>query len=378
MSLDERLDLFAVKAQFERLSELAGLGSVVADVGFLRRARRALLPLPVIDRPQEVDASDVFPPFEARPIPALEGKRVAVVASGGGGAAVALAGVVRAFEEAGVQPAEIVSCSGGAIWGSMWASGMTAQEMADFSVSWRPGDYLDIQWLKLPGFALSALRGFTGLAKGEAIERLFARRLHEMRCGATPIPITTIVYNMDLGTVEYFGTERTPDVPLGHLVRVAIALPLFIESVPVHGHLYVDGGVIEVWPARPVIEEGGFDHVFGINFMLPPRFEPKDITGWPDRTGGILEASRQLQQGYHLELARRAREELGDKLTLIDPVDASALRGTSFYELFIDRTRWPELIRHGYDATVDALEPFRADIPTAVDADAAADADARP
>jgi predicted acylesterase/phospholipase RssA len=197
------------------------------------------------------------------------------------------------------------------------------------------------------------------LAKGEAIEHLFDRRLSGMRCGETPIPITTIVYNMDLGTVEYFGTTRTADVPVGHLVRVAIALPLFIESVPVHGHLYVDGGVIEVWPAQPVIEESDFDHVFGVNFMLPTGFRPKDITGWPDRLGGLLEASRQLQQGYHLELARRAREQLGDKLTLIDPVDASELRGTSFYDLFLDRAHWPRLIRQGYDAATEVLDSLR-------------------
>ncbi len=365
MSLDERLDLFAIKAQFERLTDLVDLGSIAADVRFLRRARRAVLPLPLIDRPEQVDASGVFPPLRSRPVPALEGKRVALVASGGGGAAVALVGVARAFEEAGIEPAEIVSCSGGAIWGSMWAAGMSAQEMADFSLSWRPRDYVDADWLSLPRYALSALRGFTGIAKGEAIEGLFDGRLTGMRCAETPIPITTIVYNMDLGTVEYFGSERTPEVPVGHLVRVAIALPLFIESVPVRGHLYVDGGIIEVWPAQPVIEQGGFDRVVGVNFMLPRSFEPRDITGWQDRLGGIFEASRQMQQGYHLELARRAKQQLGDRLTLIDPVEASELRGTSFYDLFLDRGNWPRLMMQGYEAASEALDPFRAEAPVA-------------
>ena len=174
-----------------------------------------------------------------------------------------------------MEPAEIVGCSGGAIWGSMWAAGMSAQEMAEFSLSWNPEDYLDIQWLKLPRFALSAMRGFTGLAKGEAIEQLFDKRLFGMTCGDTPIPITTIVYNMDLGTLEYFGSTRTPEVTLGHLVRVAIALPLFIESVRVGDHLYVDGGIVENWPAEPAIEDGGFDHVFGVNLMLPAGFQPE-------------------------------------------------------------------------------------------------------
>ncbi|HET8593283.1 MAG TPA: patatin-like phospholipase family protein [Solirubrobacterales bacterium] len=359
MPLDDRLDLYEVKTQFERFTEWLDLGAVVADLGFLRRARRTLLPLPLIDRPQPIDPSAHLPPPHPRPVAALQGKRIALIASGGGGAGVSLAGVRRAFEEAEVEPAEIVGCSGGAIWGAMWAAGMSSDEMTDFSLSWRPEDYLDIQWLHLPRFALSALRGFTGLAKGEAIERLFDSRLTGMPCGEMPIPITTIVYNMDLGRVEYFGSARTPEVSVGHLVRVAIALPLFIESVSVRGHLYVDGGIIENWPAQPAIEAGDdFDHVFGVNLMLPRGFEPRDISGWPGRTGGILEASRQLQQGYHLELARRARDELGEKLTLIEPIDDSEIRGVSFYDLFLDRSQWPRLIRQGYEEAKRALERF--------------------
>jgi NTE family protein len=360
MALDDRLDLYEVKAQFERFTEWLDLGAIVTDLGFLRRARRTLLPLPLIDRPAPVDSSALLPGFRARPATGLEGKRVALVASGGGGAAVALAGVKRAFEEAELEPAEIIGCSGGAIWGAMWAAGMSSEEMTEFSLSWRPEDYLDIQWLKLPRFALSAFRGFTGLAKGEAIEHLFDGRLSRLPCGQTPIPITTIVYNMDLGKVEYFGSARTPEVTIGHLVRVAIALPLFIESVPVRGHLYVDGGIIENWPAGPAIEaDRDFDHVFGVNLMLPKGFEPRDISGWPGRTGGLLEASRQLQQGYHLELARRARDELGERLTLIEPIDDSETRGVSFYDLFLDRTQWPRLIQQGYEEASRALDRFR-------------------
>jgi predicted acylesterase/phospholipase RssA len=142
-------------------------------------------------------------------------------------------------------------------------------------------------------------------------------------------------------------------------VRTAIALPLFIEAVSFDGHLYVDGGLIELFPAQPVLDDGGFDHVFGLNLMLPPQFEPEDITGWQDTRLGILKASRQFQQGYHLEFARRARERLGKWLTIIDPVDYDELRGVSFYDLFIDRGHWPRIIRQGYEATTNALAAFR-------------------
>ena len=230
--------------------------------------------------------------------------------------------------------------------------------MADFSLRWKPEDYLDVQWLKLPRLALSAMRGFTGLAKGEAIEQLFDRRLFGMSAGEAPIPFTSIVWNMDLGKLEYFGTHTTPEVPLGELVRIAIALPLFIESVQVGEHLYVDGGIVDVFPAEPVIE-GDFDHVFGANFMLPPGFEGEDISGWKDRVGGILEASRQLQQGGQMELARRSKETLGERLTLIDATDHSIVNGIAFYDLFIDRERWPELMREGYERATRALDAFR-------------------
>src|SRR5438046_5332661 len=123
-------------------------------------AREALLPLPLVDRPKPANAEDVFPPFESRPIAALVGKRIGLVGSGGSGACVALVGVARAFEEAGIQPAAISACSGSALWGAMWAAGLSAQEMAEFSLSWRPQDYLDIQSTILPRFARSAIRGF--------------------------------------------------------------------------------------------------------------------------------------------------------------------------------------------------------------------------
>ena len=40
--------------------------------------------------------------------------------------------------------------------------------------------------------------------------------------------------------------------------------------------------------------------------------------------------------------------------------DHRLLRGPSFYDLFIDRSRWPELIREGYHRAGAALDAFRA------------------
>jgi NTE family protein len=357
--LDRRLDIYALKREFENANKLLDTTRASADVRFLRTARRALFPLPGIDRERPVVLDEVLPPRRQRPIASLQGRRIAVIAGGGAGACVSLIGAVRAFEDAGIDPDLIVSCSGGTIWGSMWAAGMTSDEMAEFSLTWRPEDYLDMQWLKFPRFVATAFKGFSGAMKGEAVERLFNERFDSLQAGDFEIPLAPIVYDIDRGQVEYFGTETTPDVTIGRLVRIAIALPLMIEAVPVKGHLYMDGGIIDLLPMQPVIDDGDFDHTFALNFMLPPQFEPEDITGWQDSAFGILQASRQLEQGYHLEFAQRGRTILGDALTIIDAADHRNCRGVPFYEFFIDRTRWPALIREGYRRTVAALEPFR-------------------
>jgi NTE family protein len=291
----------------------------------------------------------------------LADKNVGVVGSGGSGACIALVGVARALEEAGVRPVHISTCSGSAIWGAMWAAGMTAEEMADFSLSWRPQDYLNIGWRRMPGLAFSAMRGFTGLAKGDALERLFDRRLWHMCAGETDVRLSTIVYNLDRGRVEYFGSTDTPDLMLGELVRIAVALPLLVEAVRIEGDFYVDGGVVDAFPADPVVQQGDeVDHVLGLNVLLPEGLEGEDISGWDERRLGIVDAGRQLGRASHVELARRSKDRLGDRLTLIEPVPLDEVTGLDFYELFLDRRRWPALMRAGYDATVEALAPFRA------------------
>jgi NTE family protein len=352
------LDLYNVLLGFGWARERGELIRATIDPGFLMRARSALFPLPIIDRPKVVNA-DVFPPFRRRPVKALKGARSALIAGGGAGACVSLIGVRRAFEEAEIEPDLITACSGGTIWGSMWAAGMSAQEMAEFSLSWHLEDYLDIQWAKAPRYALAALKGFTGLAKGEAIERTFNDRFGRLTVGEMQIPIESIVYDMDRGGVAYFGSESKPELTVGRLVRVAIALPVFIESVEVDGHLYVDGGIIELLPADPILRDGAFDHVFAANFMLPPQLRPDDITGWQDRRMGILAASRQAEQGVQLEFANRLRAALGSRLTVIDAADHRLLRGPAFYDIFIDRSRWPALIREGYERATRALDPLR-------------------
>jgi predicted acylesterase/phospholipase RssA len=180
-----------------------------------------------------------------------------------------------------------------------------------------------------------------------------------MCAGETDVRFSTIVYNLDRGRVEYFGSADTPDLMLGELVRIAVALPLLVEAVRVEGDFYVDGGVVDAFPAEPVILHDDVDNVCGLNVLLPAGLEGEDISGWDEKRLGVLAAGRQLGRASHVELARRSKARLGDRLTLIEPTALDEVTGLGFYDLFLDRTRWPDLMRRGYEATVEALAPFR-------------------
>src|SRR3954447_19547484 len=295
--------------------ELAGRAR---DPGFLLNARRTLLPLPVVDRPKAFERA-VFPASRARPALALRGKTVAVAGGAGGGRTVALIGVARAFEEARVEPALVSACSGSVLSAAMWAAGLSAGEMADFSISWRPQDYLGIQWARAPRAAIAAARGFSGIAKGRALENLFDRRLWHMTAGETEFPLRTLVYNLDRRRLETFGSEHTPHLRRGELARIAMARPG--EAVRVEGNLYVDGSTIERQPATRLMIER-FDHVFA------------------------------------LDVGRRGDVRGDDRRTPIEPFDDLVSSGMDLYDLFIDRRKWPELMLAGYRSARDALGPF--------------------
>jgi predicted acylesterase/phospholipase RssA len=294
------------------------LASRARDPGFLVNARRTLLPLPVVDRPSRPYGL-VFPTSRPRPALALRDKRVALAGGAGGGRTVALIGVARAFEEARVEPALVSACSGSVLWASMWAAGLSAREMADFSMSWRPQDYLGIQWARAPRAMVAAARGFSGIAKGPALESLFDRRLWHMTAGETEFPLRTLVYNLTRRRLETFGTEQTPDLRLGELARIAMAGAS--EPVRVEGNLYVDAARIESQPATRLMLDR-FDHVFA------------------------------------LDVSARHAVRADDRLTPIEPFDDLVSSGMDLYDLFIDRRKWPDMMLAGYRAGRDALSPF--------------------
>jgi NTE family protein len=356
--LDRALDAFRIRQYFNAVTmarELAG--GIRSDASFLRVARRALLTLPH-DRPPTIDRHP-FPSFRKTELPPLRSRRVALLTTGGSGALACLVGAARAFEEADIRPTAISVCSGAALFGFPIAAGRSADEVAEITLGLTASDLVDVDWRALLTLLPRQGQGFNGLMRGDRIEAWYRKWLGDMTLAELPIPAYAPVWDIERNRVEYIGPRTHPRLAVARAVRMAIALPLFIEAVQYRGHHYWDGGTADILPVRPLLDiETPPDVVIAINGFYPKEFDGEDITGWLEKPGSILYAASQVREIQHIELARenlaRLRREV-PVVRLISPVPYEAVRGVGLYRQFLDNTMWPDFMRAGLRTTRRAL-----------------------
>jgi NTE family protein len=351
------LDIFRLRQYFNAVTRARELAAgAFDDAGFLADARRALLPLPFEGRRRRVPTSP-FPPRDVRPLRRLAGQRVAIAATGGSGALASVVGVARAFEERAVTPAAISVCSGSAMFGFPLGAGMPADDVADFVLGLRPRDYLDLDLKGLLGLPVLAGRGFSGALRGDAVEEAYRGLLGDVRMADLPVPVYAPIWDVDHNRLVHIGPDTHPDLAVARAVRMAIALPLFIQAVPLDGAWWCDGGIVDIFPVRPLIERVAPDGVVAVNGFYPPEFTGEDVSGWHERSLSILYAAAQVRTCQQVELAREnlARLRRECHVEMIEPVPYAKVRGTGFYRQFFDNSEWGPFMAAGRTAALDAL-----------------------
>ena len=124
--------------------------------------------------------------------------------------------------------------------------------MSDFSLSWRPQDYLGIQWVRAPRAAVAAARGFSGIAKGRAVETLFDRRLWHMTAGETEFELRTLVFNLSRRRLEVFGSKQTPELRLLGTSGTVTTLASVHLDLPQYDRKAVDGLIVPAASMREI------------------------------------------------------------------------------------------------------------------------------
>lgn len=354
--LDALVDVFRLRQYFDAV--LWGRDLVTAlgrDAAFVDSVRRALVTLPW-ERPPRPELHPL-PRFRRR-APALEGRRLALAATGGSGALASVIGAWRVFEEVGQLPTLVSVCSGSALFGFPLACGIPADEVAEFVLAMTAEDYVDVDWRGIGRAAMSGGRGFAGVVKGEKLEASYRRLVGDRILAELAIPCYAPIWNVEENRLAYLGPTTFPEVPVARAVRVAVSIPLFLDPVRLDGGYWCDGGIVDIFPVRPLLDiEPGCDLVLAVNGFYPPGFAGESAYGWRERMASILHVAAQVRTCQQIELARTNLDRLRRhcEVRTIEPVPYTEVRGVGFYRQFLDRRDWPDFIRWGYHDTVVAL-----------------------
>jgi len=133
---------------------------------------------------------------------------------------------------------------------------------------------------------------------------------------------------------------------------------LFGAAKALDGLSWCDGGIVDIFPVRPVLDiEPAVDAAVAVNGFYPHEFSGEDITGWDARPLSIVRAASQVRTCQQAQLAREhlARLRREARTLLVEPVPYRKVAGTGFYEQFLDTREWPEFMRAGRMATLAAL-----------------------
>ena len=195
-------------------------------------------------------------------------ERVVLVLSGGGMKAMAHVGALRALEECGLSPAEIVGTSGGALVGALAAGGLSYERIVPLVMGICRED------LVAPARAEVLLKGLdaASVLKPGPLRALLSRILPVADFAKLLLPLRVTAVDLDSGELVVFGAGGRSDCSLAAAVYASMALPPYFPPARIGGRRFVDGGVRAVLPLE-IGAEAGADLVVAVD-VGPVPFGP--------------------------------------------------------------------------------------------------------
>jgi NTE family protein len=185
--------------------------------------------------------------------------KLGVVMSGGGARGVAHIGVLKALEEMGVQFSMVSGTSAGAIVGALYANGYKPDEI--FAL------------IKTLSIFKSVRPAWTwaGLLRMDGLQELLLKHLPHNRFEKLKIPLTVAATEIRKGCIEYFHEGEL--VPA---VLSSCSIPAVFNPMSFNGGLYVDGGLFDNLPVRPIKDK--VDKVVGLHCNhISQDFDPNSL-----------------------------------------------------------------------------------------------------
>jgi len=194
--------------------------------------------------------------------------KIGLALGGGGSRGFAHLGVVKALKDKGIVPDIISGVSAGAIAGSLIADGKLPEEALKIIKSKGFSEYTKFVLPRKGLFSLEGLR--------KELEKSYSvKNIEDLK---TPLFVGTT--NLTKGVVEYHSKGLLKDY-----VIASASIPVLFEPVIINGDHYVDGGLLDNIPIKPL--QNMCEKIIAVN--LVPILEAKKITGFKQLIGRTID-----------------------------------------------------------------------------------------
>ena len=232
--------------------------------------------------------------------PAKGAPNLAIVFGSGSAKGFAHIGVIKAFEEAGIEPNLIVGTSAGALVGGLWAAGYNAAMMEDYATKVKEADIIDLSTTSKRGIVSGdTFQNYLNtLTKKRTIEQLNTR-------------FTAVTTSFKSGDPYLFN-----EGDLAFAIRASCSIPGVFNPAKLNGTEYVDGGLVSPVPVK-VAKDLGASFVIAVDVNRAPlNTQPV----------GIFE---QIMHSFDVMGRSLAKLEAAQADILIQP-NMSGIAGTDF------------------------------------------------
>ncbi|HNR41285.1 MAG TPA: patatin-like phospholipase family protein [Bacteroidales bacterium] len=240
-----------------------------------------------------------------------------LVLSGGGARGFAHIGVLQALNETGIYPDVISGTSAGALVGVLYADGFSPREIMKMMNSTSRLHYIR------PTIPREGLLQISG------IERILRENLRAKRFEELKLPLYVTVTDLNNGKAEYFSR--------GELIEPVIAsasIPVLFKPVIINDIHYVDGGVLDNMPIRPL--ENRCSRIIG-SFVNPVGYEET-----------VVSLTQIAERVFMLNMSKEVLEKKERFDLFIAPQELKNYK-------ILDPEKAVEVFDLGYTATIEKL-----------------------
>lgn len=192
--------------------------------------------------------------------------KIGLALSGGGARGIAHIGVIKALEELGVKPSVVSGTSAGSIVATLYACGLKPDEIFEAIKQLSIFRSVKIAW------------AWSGLLKMEGLQMLLLKYVPSNKFDDLKLPLTVAATEIRRGEIHYFSSGE-----LAPAVIASCSIPGVFDPVLFNGHLYVDGGLLDNLPARPIREN--CDFLIGSHCNhLTPEYDERSLKAIIERS----------------------------------------------------------------------------------------------